>query len=81
MKPVELIEYCIRNSSQKKDAVLDLFGGSGSTLIAAHQTNRVAYLMELDPKYVDVICARFQKLTGIKPVAESTGREHDFLNG
>ncbi|NBW22500.1 MAG: DNA modification methylase, partial [Caulobacteraceae bacterium] len=68
MKPIELIEYCFSNSSRPKDKVLDLFGGSGSTLIAAHKTNRVAYLMELDPKYVDVICARFQKLTGIKPV-------------
>ena len=80
MKPVELIEYCLKNSSKTKDKILDLFGGSGSTLIAAHQTNRVAYLMELDPHYVDVICARFQKVTGIKPVAESTGREHDFLD-
>lgn len=80
MKPVELIERAINNSSAKKDIILDPFGGSGSTLIAAHQTNRVAYLMELDPKYVDVICARFQKVTGIKPVAEATGREHDFLN-
>jgi DNA modification methylase len=60
--------------------VLEPFGGSGSTLIAAHQTNRVAYLMELDPHYVDVICARFQKATGIKPIAEATGREHDFLD-
>lgn len=81
MKPIELIVYCLSNSSKPKDKVLDLFGGSGSTLIAAHQTNRVAYLMELDPKYVDVICARFQKVTGIVPVNEATGREHDFLNG
>jgi site-specific DNA-methyltransferase (adenine-specific) len=80
MKPVELIEYCLQNSSKPKDKILDLFGGSGSTLIAAHQTNRVAYLMELDPHYVDVICARFQKATGIKPIAEATGREHDFLD-
>lgn len=80
MKPVELIEYCLKNSSKPKARVLDLFGGSGSTLVAAHQTNRVAYLMELDPHYVDVICARFQKVTGIKPVAEATGREHDFLD-
>jgi site-specific DNA-methyltransferase (adenine-specific) len=64
-----------------KGKILDLFGGSGSTLIAAHQTNRVAYLMELDPKYVDVICARFQKVTGIKPVSEASGQEHDFLDG
>jgi DNA modification methylase len=79
-KPTELIAIAINNSSKPKGKVLDLFGGSGSTLIAAHQTNRVAYLMELDPHYVDVICARFQKATGIKPVAEATGREHDFLD-
>jgi DNA modification methylase len=81
MKPIELVVRAINNSSRKKQIVLDSFGGSGSTLIAAHQTNRVAYLMELDPKYVDVICARFQKVTGIKPVSEATGREHDFLDG
>jgi len=80
-KPVELVARALNTSSNKGDDILDLFGGSGSTLIAAHQTNRVAYLMELDPKYVDVICARFQKVTGIVPINEATGREHDFLNG
>lgn len=80
MKPVELIERAINNSSGYGELILDPFGGSGSTLIAAHQTNRIAYLMELDPHYCDVICARYQKLTGTKPVAESTGNEHDFLN-
>jgi len=79
MKPIELCARAINNSSNPQDVVLDLFGGSGSTLIAAHQTNRIAYLMELDPHYVDVICARFQQLTGIKPIAEATGKEHDFL--
>jgi DNA modification methylase len=78
-KPVELISIAINNSSSYGDLVLDPFGGSGSTLIAAEQTNRTAYLMELDPHYCDVICARFQKATGIKPVAEATGNEHDFL--
>jgi DNA modification methylase len=78
-KPVALLKWCIDSYAQN-GIVLDLFGGSGSTLIAAHQSNRVAYLMELDPHYVDVICARFQKATGIKPVAEATGREHDFLD-
>ena len=52
--------------------------GSGSTLIAAQETNRTAYLMELDPHYVDVICARFQKHTGIEPVLEATGVAHNF---
>ena len=80
-KPVELVVRALTNASATKAVVLDLFGGSGSTLIAAHQTNRVAYLMELDPKYVDVICARFQKVTGIKPVSEASGQEHDFLDG
>jgi site-specific DNA-methyltransferase (adenine-specific) len=78
-KPVELISIAINNSSSYGDVVLDPFGGSGSTLIAAEQTNRTAYLMELDPHYCDVICARFQKATGIKPIAEATGNEHDFL--
>jgi site-specific DNA-methyltransferase (adenine-specific) len=79
MKPVALIERAITNSSNYGELVLDPFGGSGSTLIAAEQTNRTAYLMELDPHYCDVICARFQKATGIKPIAEATGNEHDFL--
>jgi site-specific DNA-methyltransferase (adenine-specific) len=57
-KPVELITRAINNSSRNGDIVLDPFGGSGSTLIAAHETNRIAYLMELDPRYCDVICAR-----------------------
>jgi site-specific DNA-methyltransferase (adenine-specific) len=80
MKPIELIAKAIKNSSNQNEIVLDLFGGSGSTLIAAQETNRTAYLMELDPKYVDVICARFQKLTGVLPVLESSGKVHDFLN-
>jgi len=80
-KPVEMISRAIKSSAPVGGLVLEPFGGSGSTLIAAHQTNRVAYLMELDPKYVDVICARFQKVTGIKAVSEATGREHNFLDG
>ena len=80
-KPVALGVQAIETTTNTNEIVLDLFGGSGSTLIAAHQTNRIAYLMELDPKYVDVICARFQKVTGIVPINEATGREHDFLNG
>jgi site-specific DNA-methyltransferase (adenine-specific) len=67
------------NSSAPKDSItLEPFGGSGSTLIAAQETNRVAYLMELDPHYVDVICARYQKHTGNQPVLEATGEAHDF---
>ena len=61
MKPVELVERAIRNSSKSRDIVLDLFGGSGSTLIACEKTNRSARLIELDPKYVDVIIRRWQE--------------------
>jgi DNA modification methylase len=63
-KPVKLVSIAIRNSSKRGDTVLDLFGGSGSTLIAANELNRTAYTMELDPKYVDVIIKRWEKLTG-----------------
>lgn len=79
MKPVEMIERAIRNSSTVGDLVFDPFGGSGSTLIASHLSKRVCGTIELDPKYCDVICARFEKATGIKPIAESTGNEHSFL--
>ena len=78
MKPIELIVRAIQNSSKQNDLILDFFGGSGSTLIAAQETNRIAYLIELDPHYVDVICARYQKHTGILPVLESDGLAHDF---
>jgi site-specific DNA-methyltransferase (adenine-specific) len=78
MKPVQLIAYCLANSSRKGDIVLDPFGGSGSTLIAAHDTSRTAALVELSPQYVDVICRRFQEHTGIVPILESTEQEHDF---
>ncbi len=78
MKPIELITYCLNNSSKPGDTVLDLFGGSGSTLIAAHLAGRVARLIELDPHYVDVICRRYQKITGDKPVHADTGAPHDF---
>ena len=68
MKPVRLIAKLIQNSSDKENIVMDLFGGSGTTLVAAEQTNRTAYLMELDPKYVDVIIQRYENLTGDKAV-------------
>ncbi len=75
-KPVDLIKEII---DWTEGIVLDLFGGSGTTLIAAHQTGRTAYLMELDPHYCDVICKRFQQATGITPIAEATGNEHSFI--
>jgi len=78
MKPVALIERAINNHTDQGDLVLDPFGGSGSTLIASHQTGRVARLIELDPRYCDVICRRYQQATGDKPIAEATGRPHDF---
>jgi DNA modification methylase len=56
----------IQNSSRAGDNVLDLFGGSGSTLIAAEQTGRRAFLMEIDPLYCDVIVRRFEQFTGKK---------------
>lgn len=68
MKPVELVERAIRNSSKSLDIVLDVFGGSGSTLIACEKTGRHARLMELDPKYVDVIVRRWQDYTGEQAV-------------
>jgi site-specific DNA-methyltransferase (adenine-specific) len=66
MKPVELIEYQLLNNTKGADIVLDLFGGSGTTLIAAEKNGRVARLMELDPKYCDVIVKRWEDFTGQK---------------
>ncbi len=66
MKPVELVERAVRNSSKSRDIVLDCFGGSGSTLIACEKTGRQARLIELDPKYCDVIVQRWEEFTGKK---------------
>jgi DNA modification methylase len=74
MKPVELVERAIKNSSKTRDIVLDLFGGSGTTLIACEKTNRQARLVELDPKYVDVIVKRWEDYTGLKASRESDGQ-------
>lgn len=70
MKPVDLLVYLIKNSSKENDLILDLFGGSGSTLIATEQTQRRCYTMELDPKYCDVIIKRWENLTGEKAILE-----------
>lgn len=64
MKPVELVTKALLNSSNKGDSVLDLFGGSGTTLIASEETGRKCFMMELDPKYCDVIIKRWETLTG-----------------
>lgn len=75
MKPVELIEYCVNNSCRPGGGVLDLFGGSGSTLIAAEKTARRAFLCELDPKYCDVIVARWEKFTGKQATLIQSGSD------
>lgn len=68
MKPVKLFDYQIKNNTKKDDIVLDLFGGSGTTLIACEQNGRISYNMELDPKYIDVIIDRWETLTGEKAI-------------
>ncbi len=70
MKPVDLVVQAIKNSSKAEDIILDLFGGSGTTLIAAEQINRKCYMMELDPKYCDVIIKRWETLTGKKAILD-----------
>lgn len=68
MKPISLFDYQIRNNTKGNDIVLDLFAGSGTTIIACEQNNRIAYGMELDPKYVDVIIKRYEDFTGRKAI-------------
>ncbi len=77
MKPVDLVLRMLNNSCPPGGIVLDLFGGSGSTLIAAHHRGAQARLVELDPRYVDVICRRWQEHTGSIPRRD--GEEVDFL--
>lgn len=78
MKPVELITGMLKNSLPTGGLVLDLFGGSGSTLIAAHHLRSRALLVELEPRYADSICRRFQEHTGIVPILDETGLPVDF---
>lgn len=70
MKPIDLLVYLIKNSSKENNLIVDLFGGSGSSLIAAEQANRICYTMELDPRYCDVIIKRWETLTGQKAELE-----------
>ena len=79
MKPVELIERALHNSSKSDDCVLDLFGGSGSTLIACERRNRNARLMEVDPKYTDVIVKRWQEYTGQHATLAEDDRSFDEI--
>ena len=81
MKPVELVERAIRNSSRPGDVVLDPFGGSGTTLIAAEKSGRQARLIELDPKYCDVVVRRWQEYAGAQAVREADGVKFDDLVG
>ena len=80
-KPVALIERAIRNSSKSRDIVLDPFGGSGSTLIACEKAGRQARLVELDPKYCDVIVQRWQDWTGGTAELEEDGRSYEEIAG
>jgi len=78
-KPVELAVRAIQYSSKPGENVLDLFGGSGSTLMGAEQTSRHAFLMELDPAYTDVIVMRWQEATGQKATLDGDGRTFDAV--
>jgi DNA modification methylase len=79
MKPVALVERAIRNSSKRRDIVLDPFGGSGSTLIACAKAGRQARLVELDPRYCDVIVRRFQDWTGEVATLDGNGRSFEEI--
>jgi len=79
MKPVHLMEYQVKNNSKEEDIILDLFLGSGSTLIACHKTKRICYGMELDPKYCDVIVQRWQEYTEEDAILESSGETYNEL--
>ena len=81
MKPVGLVMQYLKNSSRRSDLVLDPFGGSGSTMIAAQKIGRVARLMELDPRFADVIVKRWQDFTGGQAVLEGTSDRFDDLRG
>ncbi len=80
VKPVQLVADAILDCSTHGELILDLFGGSGTTLIACEQTNRRCNMMELAPKYVDTIIRRWQKLTGKPAILESTGQSFDEVS-
>jgi len=78
-KPVELIERALLNSSKSGDIVVDLFGGSGTTLIACERRGRKARLMEIDPKYADCIVQRYQEYTGKLAILDGDGRTFEQI--
>ncbi|MEQ1812956.1 MAG: DNA modification methylase [Candidatus Nitrotoga sp.] len=80
MKPVALVERAITNSSKSRDIVLDSFGGSGTTMIACEKTGRSARLVELDPKYADVIVRRWQEFTGKSAMLNDSDKTFDELS-
>lgn len=81
-KPVALADWCFHEYGKDTKNILDLFGGSGTTLIACEKTNRKCFMMEISPSYVDIIIKRWEKFSGNKAILESTGEEFkDVSNG
>ena len=80
VKPVRLVADAILDCSKYGELILDLFGGSGTTLIACEETHRKCHMMELDPKYVDTIIRRWQKHTGKQAVHADSGKTFDELS-
>lgn len=78
MKPVALIERALRNHTDPAELVLDPFAGSGSTLIACHRAGRVAALAEIDPRYADVICRRWEDHVGVVPRRDGADEPTSF---
>ena len=79
VKPIALVSDAIMDCSHRGDIILDPFGGSGTTLIAAENTGRRGYLIEIDPLYVDVTIKRYQKLTGKSAIHEASGLTFEQL--
>ena len=79
-KPLTLCSRAIKTSSGETEIVLDLFGGNGSTLIAREKLNRKCYMMELEPKYCDVIIRRWQKLIDQQAILESSGKSFEEIS-
>ena len=81
MKPLQLVKDTIKDCSNKNDIILDLFGGSGTTMVAAHKTGRTAYLSELDPKYVNVIIRRMLEADDkLKVICNGNDMTAEFSN-